>query len=152
MNVTPEVLERLRRLARSLQNKESTKTNEDNDKKEVEQKGKDNEKVNLATNGTGLSVNGKDKEVTSPSTNQRKDEGEKKMDVNVFHQILKDVIIKRTLAVEKKLMGDVDSLKRQVTELEAQKKRLQFDSERLQKTLNVISSKQEKVRQHFVTL
>lgn len=55
MNVTPEVLERLRRLARSLQNKESTKTNEDNDKKEVEQKGKDNEKVNLATNGTGLS-------------------------------------------------------------------------------------------------
>lgn len=62
------------------------------------------------------------------------------------------MIIKRTLAVEKKLMGDVDSLKRQVTELEAQKKRLQFDSERLQKTLNVISSKQEKVRQHFVML
>lgn len=62
------------------------------------------------------------------------------------------MIIKRTLAVEKKLMRDVDSLKRQVTELEAQKKRLQFDSERLQKTLNDISSKQEKVRQHFVML
>ena len=60
------------------------------------------------------------------------------------------MIIKRTLAVEKKLIGDVDSLKRQVTELEAQKKRLQFDSERLQKTLNDISSKQEKVREHFV--
>ena len=63
----------------------------------------------------------------------------------VSFQILKEVIIKRTFAIEKRLMGDVEGLKKKVSELEGQKKKLQFDSVRLQQTLNEISSKQEKV-------
>lgn len=61
-------------------------------------------------------------------------------------QILKDVITKRTLAVEKRVLADVEALKTQVCELEAQKIQLQCDSERLKQTLNEISTKQEKVR------
>ena len=55
------------------------------------------------------------------------------------------MIIKRTAAIEKRVMGDVEALKNQVFELEAQKKRLQCDSDRLQQTLNEISSNHEKV-------
>ena len=43
-------------------------------------------------------------------------------------------------------MGDVEALKKQVSDLEVEKKRLQCCSERLQQTLNEFSSKQEKVR------
>ena len=62
------------------------------------------------------------------------------------------MIIKRTFAIEKRLMGDVESLKKKVSELEGQKKKLQFDSVRLQQALNEISSKQEKVCWHFCSL
>ena len=61
-------------------------------------------------------------------------------------QVLKDVITKRTLAIEKRVLADVEALKTQVCELEAQKIQLQCDSERLKQTLKEISSKQEKVR------
>lgn len=61
-------------------------------------------------------------------------------------QVLKDVITKRTLAIEKRVLADVEALKTQVCELEAQKIQLQCDSERLKQTLKEISTKQEKVR------
>lgn len=46
-------------------------------------------------------------------------------------------------------MGDIEALKKQVFDLESQKKILQNDSERLMQTLKEISSKQEKVRGQF---
>ena len=61
-------------------------------------------------------------------------------------QVLKDVITKRTLAIEKRVLADVEALKTQVCELEAQKIQLQCDSERLKQTLKEITTKQEKVR------
>ena len=61
-------------------------------------------------------------------------------------QVLKDVITKRALAIEKRVLADVEALKTQVCELEAQKIQLQCDSERLKQTLKEISTKQEKVR------
>ena len=39
-------------------------------------------------------------------------------------------------------MGDIERLKKQISELESQKKKLQFDSERLKQTLNEITLKQ----------
>lgn len=61
-------------------------------------------------------------------------------------QVLKDVITKRTLAIEKRVLADVEALKTQVCELEAQKIQLHCDSERLKQTLKEITTKQEKVR------
>lgn len=59
--------------------------------------------------------------------------------------MLKEVIVKRTLEVEERIMGDVEALRKQILSLEAEKKTLQMDAERLQQTLNEISSKHEMV-------
>lgn len=54
---------------------------------------------------------------------------------------MKEVIKKRAFLMEEKLLADFDRLKNQVSELETQKQKLQSDSERLQQTLNDITSK-----------
>lgn len=59
--------------------------------------------------------------------------------------MLKEVIVKRTFEIEKRLMGDVETLKKQVLALEMEKKTLEMDAKRLQLTLKEISSKCEKV-------
>lgn len=59
--------------------------------------------------------------------------------------MLKEVIVKRTFEIEKRLMGDVEALKKQVVALEMEKETLQRDAKRLQLTLKEISSKHEKV-------
>lgn len=89
-------------------------------------------------------VNGTKHEVESHCTSETKDEGEMKMDLETFHQILREVIKKRTLIMETRLMGDIERLKKQISELESQKKKLQFDSERLKQTLNEITLKQQR--------
>ena len=59
--------------------------------------------------------------------------------------MLKEVIVKRTFEIEKRLMGDVETLKKQVLALEIEKKTLQWDAKRLQLSLKDLSSKYEKV-------
>ena len=59
--------------------------------------------------------------------------------------MLKEVIVKRTFEIERRLMEDVKALEKQVLALEEEKETLQWDAKRLQLTLQEISSKHEKV-------
>ena len=65
--------------------------------------------------------------------------------------MLKEVIVKRTFEIEKKLMGDVEALKKQVLALETEKEKLQWDAKRLQRTLNEVSFRHGKVTIILIT-
>ena len=58
--------------------------------------------------------------------------------------MLKEVIVKRTYEIEKRLMGDVEALKKQVLVLEMEKKTLEKESKRLVQTLREFFSKYER--------
>jgi len=55
MNVTPEVLERLRRLASLVSKKSNTQKSGEENKKELDQSGNEHNKVNDAATGGSLS-------------------------------------------------------------------------------------------------
>jgi len=65
--------------------------------------------------------------------------------------MLKEVIVKRTFEMEKRLMEDVKALEKQVLALEEEKKTLQWDAKRLQLALQEISSEHEKEKAQMIS-
>lgn len=60
--------------------------------------------------------------------------------------MLKEVMVKRSLEVEKRITADVELLKKHIFALEEEKKTLQSDAKRLEQKVKQISSKHERVR------
>lgn len=65
--------------------------------------------------------------------------------------MLKEVIVKRTHEVEKRIMGDVEALKKHILALEEEKKTLQSDAKRLEQTVKHISSKHERQKPQMIS-